>query len=81
LSLWVKEKLIKGGSGNTNIYIYPGYEFKFIDGLITNFHTPKSTLLALVYAFGGQDLMKVAYQKAIDNKYRFFSYGDGMIII
>lgn len=76
-----QDKFIKEKSGKTNIYIYPGYEFKFVDGLITNFHTPKSTLLALVYAFGGQDLMKAAYRKAIDNKYRFFSYGDGMIII
>jgi S-adenosylmethionine:tRNA ribosyltransferase-isomerase len=77
----VQGESISGGSGNTNIYIYPGYQFKFIDGLITNFHTPKSTLLALVYAFGGQDLIRVAYQEAIDKKYRFFSYGDGMIII
>ncbi len=64
----------------TDIYIYPGYQFKIIDGLITNFHTPRSTLLALVYAFGGQDLMKGAYQEAVKKNYRFFSYGDGMII-
>lgn len=65
----------------TKIFIYPGYKFKLVDGLITNFHTPQSSLLALVWAFGGKGLMKRAYRKAISNKYRFFSYGDGMLII
>lgn len=67
--------------GETNIFIYPGYTFKMVDILITNFHLPKSTLLMLVYAFGGQELMKRAYQEAIKEKYRFYSYGDAMIIV
>ncbi len=67
--------------GITNIFIYPGYTFKAIDILITNFHLPKSTLLMLVYAFGGDKLIKQAYQEAIKNKYRFFSYGDAMLIV
>lgn len=67
--------------GATNIFIYPGYEFKLTDILITNFHLPKSTLLMLVYAFGGIELMKRAYAEAIQEKYRFYSYGDCMIII
>ena len=66
--------------GITNIFIYPGYKFKLVDGLITNFHTPKSSLLALVWAFGGKQLMKKAYRLAIKKKHRFFSYGDGMLI-
>jgi S-adenosylmethionine:tRNA ribosyltransferase-isomerase len=65
----------------TKLFIYPGYDFKFVDGLITNFHTPKSSLLALVFAFAGQKETINAYQHAIDEKYRFFSYGDGMLII
>lgn len=68
-------------SGNTNLFIYPGYRFQMTDALITNFHLPGSTLLMLVYAFGGIDLMRKAYQEAIQQKYRFYSYGDAMIII
>lgn len=68
-------------AGHTDIFIYPGKEFQMIDGLITNFHLPKTTLLMLVYAFAGSDLMRRAYQEAIKEKYRFFSYGDAMIII
>jgi len=68
-------------SGSTNIFMYPGYQFKMIDCLITNFHLPYSTLLMLVYAFGGVELMKKAYKEAIKEKYRFYSYGDGMIIL
>ena len=67
-------------SGNTDIFIYPGYEFKAIDCLITNFHLPKSTLLMLVSAFTTKEIMLDAYKKAIDNKYRFFSFGDAMFI-
>jgi S-adenosylmethionine:tRNA ribosyltransferase-isomerase len=67
--------------GETNIFIYPGYKFKTVDVLITNFHTPRSSLLALVWAFGGERLMKKAYRLAIKRRYRFFSYGDGMLII
>lgn len=67
--------------GQTDIFIYPGVEFQMIDGLLTNFHLPHSTLLMLVYAFGGVDLMKRAYQEAVEKKYRFFSYGDAMFIL
>lgn len=66
---------------STNIFIYPGYHFKAIDNLITNFHLPKSTLLMLVSALASKDLMLKAYQEAIDNNYRFFSFGDAMLII
>jgi S-adenosylmethionine:tRNA ribosyltransferase-isomerase len=67
-------------TGETSIFIYPGYQFKAVDALITNFHTPYSSLLALVYAFAGQELIRKAYQHAIDKKYRFFSFGDAMFI-
>lgn len=73
-----KTKTLKG---ETNIFIYPGYKFKMIDCLITNFHLPFSSLLMLVYALGGEVLMKKAYKIAIKEKYRFFSYGDAMLII
>ena len=65
----------------TNIFIYPGYKFKNIDALITNFHLPKSTLLMLVSAFAGTNKIKKAYQEAINKKYRFYSFGDAMLII
>lgn len=67
--------------GSTNIFIYPGFSFRMIDCLITNFHLPLSTLLMLVYAFGGSGLVKRAYEEAIRERYRFYSYGDAMIII
>lgn len=67
--------------GSTNLFIYPGYQFKMTDILITNFHLPASTLLMLVYAFGGTELMKRAYQEAIEKRYRFYSYGDAMWIL
>jgi len=67
--------------GSTEIFMYPGYNFQMTDILITNFHLPFSTLLMLVYAFGGKDLMVQAYKEAIKQKYRFFSYGDAMMII
>lgn len=66
---------------STEIFIYPGYEFKVIDGLITNFHLPESTLIMLVSAFLGRDKTMAAYEEAIKQKYRFFSFGDSMIII
>ncbi len=72
--------LIKTGSGETDIFITPGFEFKVTDKLFTNFHLPKSTLLMLVSAFGGFDAIKQAYAHAIDQEYRFFSYGDAMLI-
>ena len=67
-------------SGFTDIFIYPGYKFKAIDGLITNFHLPKSTLLMLVSALASKKLIMKAYNEAIDNEYRFFSFGDSMFI-
>ena len=67
--------------GYTDLFIYPGYEFKVVDHLITNFHLPKSTLLLLVSAFAGRDFILEAYREAIANKYRFYSYGDAMLII
>lgn len=68
-------------SGSTNIFIYPGCAFKMVDILVTNFHLPYSTLLMLVYAFGGKDLIQRAYREAIKEKYRFYSYGDAMVIV
>lgn len=68
-------------SGDTNLFIKPPYQFRACDGLITNFHLPRSTLLVLVRTFGGDELMTRAYEKAIEEKYRFFSYGDAMIIM
>ena len=67
-------------NGNTEIFIYPGYEFKAIDALITNFHLPKSTLVMLVSALAGKENILNAYNKAIESKYRFFSFGDSMFI-
>lgn len=67
-------------TGYTDIFIYPGYKFKVVDHLITNFHLPKSTLMLLVSAFAGKDFIMEAYQEAIARKYRFFSYGDAMLI-
>ena len=66
--------------GDTDIFIYPGYQFKVIDALITNFHLPQSTLLMLVSAFGGYDPIMTAYEHAVNSNYRFFSYGDAMFI-
>lgn len=68
-------------SGETDIFITPGYQFKVIDGLLTNFHLPESTLLMLVSALAGHQRMMGAYQHAVDEKYRFFSYGDAMLIL
>ncbi|MBZ4201255.1 MAG: tRNA preQ1(34) S-adenosylmethionine ribosyltransferase-isomerase QueA [Methylotenera sp.] len=72
--------LLQAGSGDTDIFITPGYQFKVVDRLFTNFHLPKSTLLMLVSAFAGLDNIKVAYAHAISKQYRFFSYGDAMLI-
>jgi len=65
----------------TGLFIYPGFEFRLVDGLLTNFHLPRSTLLVLVSAFAGQDLVFKAYRQAIQEKYRFYSYGDCMLIL
>lgn len=71
---------LQAGQGNTNIFITPGYQFKVIDRMITNFHLPKSTLLMLVSAFSGYDEIRAVYQHAIAEQYRFFSYGDAMLL-
>lgn len=68
-------------SGEADIFIYPGYEFKVVDGLLTNFHAPKSTVLMLAAAFGGWDNLENAYRQATDKKYAFLSYGDSMLIL
>ena len=68
-------------SGDTNLFIQPSYQFKIVDGLLTNFHLPRSTLLVLVRTFGGDELMKRAYEAAVEEQYRFFSYGDAMLIV
>lgn len=67
--------------GETQLFIYPGYSFRCIDALLTNFHLPKSTLLMLVCAWGGYDLVMRAYHSAVENQYRFFSYGDAMVVV
>lgn len=72
--------LVNATEGDTGIYIYPGYKFKCIDGLITNFHLPKSTLLMLVSALAGREFVLDAYNEAVKEKYRFFSFGDAMLI-
>ncbi|MBP3831291.1 MAG: tRNA preQ1(34) S-adenosylmethionine ribosyltransferase-isomerase QueA [Clostridia bacterium] len=75
-----KTGLVEATEGDTGIYIYPGYKFKCIDGLITNFHLPKSTLLMLVSALAGREFVLDAYNEAVKEKYRFFSFGDAMLI-
>jgi S-adenosylmethionine:tRNA ribosyltransferase-isomerase len=72
---------IQPGSRETNIFIYPGYQFKYVKSLLTNFHLPGSTLLMLVSAFAGYELIKEAYAKAVKERFRFFSYGDAMLIV
>jgi S-adenosylmethionine:tRNA ribosyltransferase-isomerase len=79
-TIMTKYNEFKECSGNTDIFIYPGYKFKAIDGLITNFHLPKSTLLMLVSALSSKEIILNAYKKAIEKKYRFFSFGDAMFI-
>ena len=74
------EGLVREQSGWTNIFIYPGYKFKVVDALITNFHLPQSTLLMLVSAISSRELILKAYSEAVEEKYRFFSFGDAMII-
>jgi S-adenosylmethionine:tRNA ribosyltransferase-isomerase len=72
---------VSAGGGSTGIFIYPPYEFRVVDGLLTNFHLPRSTLLALVMAFGGVELVRRAYAEAVRERYRFFSYGDAMLLL
>jgi len=73
--------LVLEGSGDTSIFIYPGYQFKVMDALITNFHLPESTLMMLVSALAGRDNIMAAYEEAVEERYRFFSFGDAMFIV
>ena len=75
-----EDGILQAKSGWTDIFIYPGYRFKIMDGLITNFHLPESTLLMLVSAFAGKDHIMAAYKEAVKERYRFFSFGDAMMI-
>lgn len=72
--------IVKAGTSSTHIFMYPGYRFKVIDQMFTNFHTPESTLIMLVSAFAGREHILNAYRTAVENRYRFFSYGDAMFI-
>ena len=80
-SIMQRKGSLKEDKGWTNIFIYPGYQFKITDGLITNFHLPESTLLMLVSALAGRDIIMRAYKEAVKEHYRFFSFGDAMLII
>ncbi|HTQ64122.1 MAG TPA: tRNA preQ1(34) S-adenosylmethionine ribosyltransferase-isomerase QueA [Puia sp.] len=80
-SSFTAEKLLKPSEGWTNTFIHPPYQFNIADALVTNFHLPKTSLLIMVCAFAGYDLTMEAYKKAIKDKYRFFSYGDAMLVI
>jgi S-adenosylmethionine:tRNA ribosyltransferase-isomerase len=73
--------VVRAGPGETSLLILPGYRFKIVDRLITNFHLPRSTLLMLVSAFAGHEAMRAAYRHAIERRYRFYSYGDAMVIV
>ena len=75
-----EDGLVRAGSGNTEIFIYPGYRFKAVDALITNFHLPQSTLIMLVSALAGREQVLAAYEEAVRERYRFFSFGDAMFI-
>ena len=75
-----KTGLVQATEGDTKIFIYPGYKFKCLDGLITNFHLPESTLLMLVSALAGREYILKAYNEAVKQEYKFFSFGDAMFI-
>ena len=74
------DRLVTPGAGWVNLFISPGFGFKVIDGLVTNFHLPKSTLLMLVSAFASREIILNAYEAAVSERYRFFSFGDAMLI-
>ena len=76
-----EDGILKAGSGWTDIFIYPGYQFKILDGLVTNFHLPESTLVILVSALAGREHVLAAYSEAVKERYRFFSFGDAMLVI
>ncbi|MDP1716502.1 MAG: S-adenosylmethionine:tRNA ribosyltransferase-isomerase, partial [Burkholderiales bacterium] len=71
---------LRAGYGDTRLFIKPGYRYRIVERLLTNFHLPKSTLMMLVSAFGGMDNIRRAYRHAVEQRYRFFSYGDAMLI-
>ncbi len=73
--------VVAPGEGTSELFIYPGYRFRVTDGIITNFHLPKSTLLMLVSAFAGRERVLEAYRTAVAEQYRFYSYGDAMLIV
>lgn len=81
LETLAKDRRVEAGQGQTDLFIRPGYEFQIVDAMVTNFHLPRSTLLALVGAFAGLDNVLAAYRHAIDQRYRFYSYGDAMLVI
>jgi S-adenosylmethionine:tRNA ribosyltransferase-isomerase len=80
-TLATKDGTVQPGSGSTGIYIYPPYRFKAVDALVTNFHLPRSTLLLFVSAFAGCERILAAYAEAVEQRYRFYSYGDAMLIL
>ena len=77
----VSERVVTAWAGETDLFIHPPYQFQAIQGLLTNFHLPKSSLLVLVRTFGGDALIRRAYEEAIEQQYRFYSYGDAMMIL
>jgi S-adenosylmethionine:tRNA ribosyltransferase-isomerase len=81
LETQAKDGYVKPGEGTTEKFIYPPYKFQIVDGLLTNFHLPRSTPLLMVSAFAGRDLILEAYAEAIEHGYRFYSYGDAMLIV
>jgi S-adenosylmethionine:tRNA ribosyltransferase-isomerase len=76
-----EQGVVTGASGSTSVFIHPPYRFRAVDALITNFHLPKSTLMMLVCAFAGRERILAAYEEAKRERYRFFSYGDAMLIL
>ena len=76
-----RNRLVQAGSADTDIFIYPGYEYQIVDALITNFHLPKSTLIMLVSALMGREATLDVYRQAVEERYRFFSFGDAMMIV
>ena len=76
-----EQGVLHAAQGDTDLFVYPGYHFKGVDALITNFHLPRSSLLLLVSAFAGRESVLDAYKDAVERKYRFYSYGDAMLIV
>ncbi|HXI20314.1 MAG TPA: S-adenosylmethionine:tRNA ribosyltransferase-isomerase, partial [Gemmatimonadales bacterium] len=75
-----RDGILRAGRGETDLFIYPGFRFRVVDRLLTNFHLPRSTLLMLVTAFGGYERIMAAYRHAVAAGYRFYSYGDAMLV-